>query len=165
MLFHDIIMFIFITQECVLNYSKEYRLMTKHNHSVNNLQNAIDYIEDHIHEKLTLDTIAAAANLSKYHLHRIFKTVTHEKLMDYTRNRKLTHSIHELLHTNLKVIDIAYEYGFEYEQSYIRSFYRLFKMTPTHFRTIKPQVTITCKISIHTLSAIKIQTPARLSWS
>lgn len=121
--------------------------MTIRNHSINNLQNAIDYIEDHIHEKLTLDTIAAATNLSKYHLHRIFKAVTREKLMDYTRNRKLTHSIHELLHTNLKLIDIAYEYGFDYEQSYIRSFYRLFKMTPTHFRTIKPQVAITDKIT------------------
>lgn len=120
---------------------------TTGNHSIAKLQAAIDYIEDHIHEKLNLDTIATAVNLSKHHLHRIFRAMTHEKLMDYTRNRKLTRSIHELLHTNLKLIDIAYEYGFEYEQSYIRSFYRLFGMTPTYFRTSKPQIPITDKMT------------------
>ena len=33
---------------------------------------AIDFIEGHLHERLSLDGAAAAAHYSKYHLHRLF---------------------------------------------------------------------------------------------
>lgn len=106
----------------------------------------IDYIEDNIREKLTLDDISQYANLSKYHLNRLFKAITRLKLMGYVRNRKLSQSIFDLLNTNLKVIDIASEYNFDYEQSFIRSFLNLFKTTPERFRREKPIIELTEKI-------------------
>lgn len=126
----------------------------KSKNSIDRLNVAIDYIEKHVHDKLTLDQIAIASNISKFHLHRIFKAITQQKMMDYVRNRKLSHSIQVLLHTNFKLIDIAYQFGFDYEQSYIRSFYRLFKMTPTQFRKVKPQVVITDKINLSCLQEL-----------
>ena len=39
---------------------------------IKNVIAAIDYIENHLHEKLELDTIAEALHYSKYHLHRMF---------------------------------------------------------------------------------------------
>lgn len=115
------------------------------------LNEAINYIEGHIQDKLTLEQIALAVDLSKYHLHRIFKAVTRQKIMDYVRNRKLAHSIPVLLTTDFKLIDIAFQFGFSYEQSYIRSFYRLFHLSPTQFRKVKPQVDITDKINLSCL--------------
>jgi AraC family transcriptional regulator len=43
-------------------------------------------------------------------------------------------SLERLLGTNCKLLDIALEYGFEYEQSYLRSFKREFGVTPGKFR-------------------------------
>jgi AraC family transcriptional regulator len=112
------------------------------------IKQAIDYIEENLQEKIFLNDISAFTNLSKYHLHRIFKALTKQKLMDYVRNRKLSQSLNELVNTDLKLIDIAYKYGFDYEQSYIRSFIRLFEVSPNTFRTKKPQLKIIDKINI-----------------
>ena len=75
----------------------------------------VNYIEDNIYMKITLDDIAGQAGISKYHLHRMFKSLTGESLMDYVHSRKLSASINELIHTNMRIIDIALEYGFDYE--------------------------------------------------
>lgn len=44
--------------------------------------------------------------------------------MEYVQSRKLTSSLNELLSTNMRIIDIGLNYGFDYEQSYIRAFRR-----------------------------------------
>lgn len=43
------------------------------NQTVHITAQAIQYIENHLNHKLDLDSIAAALNYSKFHLHRIFK--------------------------------------------------------------------------------------------
>ncbi|MDP4093122.1 MAG: effector binding domain-containing protein [Bacillota bacterium] len=118
------------------------------------IENVIDYIEANLQEKISLDSIADNSGLSKYHLHKIFKAITNKKMMDYVRNRKLTCSLNELMNTDLKIIDIAYEYNFEYEQSYIRSFLNAFKVSPDKFRREKPSVGVTDKINTNYLIPI-----------
>jgi AraC family transcriptional regulator len=49
----------------------------------------IDYIEEHIDEKLTLDLLAGIACFSEFHFHRVFKTVINESLNDYVRRVRL----------------------------------------------------------------------------
>ena len=50
------------------------------NHTPNNIEEiaaVIDYIEEHLmEERLDLESIAAAFNYSRYHLHRMFASVT-----------------------------------------------------------------------------------------
>lgn len=54
--------------------------------------------------------------------------------MTYVRGRRLSMSLNELLNTDLKIIDIALEYNFSHEQSYIRAFRQQFGVTPAHYR-------------------------------
>ncbi|WP_026263983.1 helix-turn-helix domain-containing protein [Paenibacillus terrigena] len=42
-----------------------------------------DYIEEHITDKLTLETIASTTNISKYHLHRLIKALSGQPLGEY----------------------------------------------------------------------------------
>lgn len=121
---------------------------------VQQMKRIIDYIEDNIKERLTLEDLAGCVNLSKYHLHRIFKAVTGKPLMDYVRNRKLTCSLYELINTDLKVIDIASEYNFGYEQSYIRSFRNAFRTSPSRYRQQRKTVEITDKLDLNLLKPI-----------
>jgi len=83
------------------------------------ISSVIELIETTIREKTTLDDVSDRTGLSKFHLHRLFKSLTGCSMMEYARKRKLTVSLHELLQTDLRIIDIALEYGFEHEQSYI----------------------------------------------
>jgi AraC family transcriptional regulator len=55
----------------------------------------------------------------------------------YIRRRRLTSSAHDLLHTRKRVIDIAVEYQFESQESYIRAFKAMFGVTPGGYRKSK----------------------------
>lgn len=109
----------------------------------------INYIEDNLHNRISLDDIAEHTGMSKYHLHRMFKALTGESLMDYIQSRKLTSSINELVNTNERMIDIAFDYGFEYEQSYIRAFRKKFGYTPLKVRNDRISLIIKEKININ----------------
>ena len=37
---------------------------------------AIDYIEENLYNKISLDDISSSTGVSKYYLHRIFKSLT-----------------------------------------------------------------------------------------
>ncbi|RXZ80939.1 helix-turn-helix domain-containing protein [Paenibacillaceae bacterium] len=94
----------------------------------------MDYIESQIEQKLTLDMVANAVQLSKFHFHRLLKAATGQPVMHYIRSRKLARSLAELSDTSLSIIEISLQYGFDFEQSYIRAFKKEFGITPAHFR-------------------------------
>jgi len=79
----------------------------------------------------------------------MFKSLTNITLAEYILRRKLTCSICDLISTNHKIIDIALDYGFDYEQNYIRSFKKVYQMTPSKARTHKSDIPIVEPLSIH----------------
>lgn len=114
----------------------------------------IGYIEDNLHNKITLDDIAMFCGMSKYHLHRLFKSLTGEPLMEYVQARKLSASIFELKDTNKRIIDISLDYGFDYEQSYIRAFRKKFGFTPLKVRSEPVSFVIREKLNIDEIMAV-----------
>lgn len=101
---------------------------------INLIHNIVQLIEANIHENLDLDAIADESGFSKFYIDRLFKSLTGETLMNYVRGRRLTLSLDDLVNTNLKIIDIAQNYHFSYEQTYIRAFKKQFHMTPAQYR-------------------------------
>ena len=98
------------------------------------LENVLTDIERGIREGINVDILAKKYSLSCGHLQRLFKFAFKQSLGEYIRSRRLGESLNDLLKTDIRVIDIALDYGFGYEQSYIRSFKRKFGMTPGGFR-------------------------------
>ncbi|UJF35456.1 AraC family transcriptional regulator [Paenibacillus hexagrammi] len=118
------------------------------------IQDTICYIEKHLKTNLTLDTLSASLHVSKFHLHRLIRHSTGHPLMEYIRARKLSQSIDYLLNANWKIIDIAAEFGFEHEQSYIRSFKKQFGVTPASLRKQFQQITLTEKYDVSRLERV-----------
>ncbi|WP_371380109.1 helix-turn-helix domain-containing protein [Sporomusa aerivorans] len=114
----------------------------------------INFIEANIFNKISLDDVAMHCKISKYHLHRMFKSLTGEAIMDYVQSRKLSASINDLIHTRMRVIDIALNCGFDYEQSYIRAFRKKFGHTPQKVRTGQLSLRITEKLNINDIYAV-----------
>ncbi len=114
----------------------------------------LNYIEHNINEKISLDDISIHSGVSKYYLHRLFKALTGESIMDYVQSRKLTSSINELIDTKMRIIDIALEYGFEHEQSYIRAFRKKFGHTPQKVRNEQMTIGIKEKININDIMSV-----------
>ena len=103
---------------------------------INTISQAIDYIEDHISEKLTLLELSNVFNISEYHFNRIFKTVIGQSLKQYILERKLAHAHRKLVHSKDAIIDIAYDYGFEYPEVFSRAYKKYYGMAPSDGRRI-----------------------------
>lgn len=118
------------------------------------LELCLNYIENNINDKIFLDDISVNTGVSKYYLHRMFKSLTGETIIDYVQSRKLTSSINELIDTKMRIIDIALEYGFEHEQSYIRAFRKKFGYTPQKVRSDQISMGIKEKINVNDIITI-----------
>jgi len=112
------------------------------------------YIEENLYKKFSLDDIAMHCGMSKYHLHRMFKSLTGESLMEYVQSRKLSSSISELKDTSRRIIDIAMDYGFDYEQSYIRAFRKKFGFTPLKIRSEPVSLVIQEKLNVDDIMSV-----------
>ncbi len=118
------------------------------------IEYAIQIIDQDIKQILDLDKISREVGLSKYHLHRLFRSITGKPLMSYVRGRKLSASLKELIDTDLNIIDISNEYQFEHEQSYIRAFKQMFDITPAQYRKSKAEIPIQQKIDTNNLNNV-----------
>lgn len=118
------------------------------------IEDAVAIIDKDIKQVLDLDSISREVGISKYHLHRLFKSITGKTLMAYVRRRRLSSSLNELINSNLNIIDISNEYHFEHEQSYIRAFKQMFDITPAQYRRLKYELPIEQKIDTYHMRSI-----------
>lgn len=101
---------------------------------ITGIQNALNYIENHITEELDYAKIAQQAACSNYYFQRIFGILCGISLGEYIRNRRLTLAGSELNATDIKVIDVAMKYGYESPESFARAFSKFHGVTPSEAR-------------------------------
>ena len=53
------------------------------------IQTLIEWIDDHIDQPLNIDVVAKKSGYSKWYLQRMFRTVMHQTLGEYIRQRRL----------------------------------------------------------------------------
>ena len=63
------------------------------------VRKVIDYIEEHLEEKLNLEQIAEHAGYSRFHLNRIFMEETGDTIHKYVQERRLTMAAEKLVDT------------------------------------------------------------------
>lgn len=119
------------------------------------IRDTIDMIEEELLNPLNLDELSKKIGLSKYHFDRLFKSVCNKPLISYVRGRRLSLSLHDLIHSGMNIIDIAMKYQFEYEQSYIRAFQNQFGITPAKYRRHLYELQIEQKFDASTLTGIE----------
>ncbi|QED46931.1 AraC family transcriptional regulator [Cytobacillus dafuensis] len=101
---------------------------------VESIQRAIDYMEDHLLEEISIESIASEANASAFHFQRTFTILTDMSIGEYMRRRRLTLAAQELSRTNCKIIDLAYKYGYDTPEAFTKAFRRQHGVTPSDAR-------------------------------
>ncbi len=101
---------------------------------IQGIQKVIDYIEENITEKIDYEEAAKRAYSSSFHFQRVFGIMCGFTLGEYIRRRKLTLAANELLNKNIKVIDVAFKYGYETPESFSRSFYKFHGIMPSQVK-------------------------------
>ena len=130
---------------------------------ITGIQEAINYIEDHITEELDYTEIAKRSFSSPYHFQRVFSLLCGYTLGEYIRLRRLTLAGAELAQGKEKVIDVAMKYGYESPDSFAKAFSRLFSLAalPSSFCGM----VFLIRFNISVLTGIPIRSPNRFAIS
>ena len=97
------------------------------------VQRMQEYINENITQKITLADLAGASYFSPWYSYRLFKQHTGLAPADYIRKLRLTESAKRLKNDGCKVIDAAYDAGFDSVDGYQRAFRREFNCNPAAY--------------------------------
>ena len=116
------------------------------------VRTAIDYIEKHLTDDISVQDVADQVYFSPFFLQKGFSLLTGYGIGEYIRNRRLYQAAVDLKHTDEKVIDVAFRYGYETPESFTKAFSRFHGATPSQVRggaAINTFLPLTIKLSIH----------------
>jgi AraC family transcriptional regulator len=95
---------------------------------------AIWFIESHFAEDISLDDVAAAAGLSRYHLSRVFGLSAGRSISAYIRGRRLSGAALALANGTSGILEVALEAGYGSHEAFTRAFREQFGVTPETIR-------------------------------
>ena len=98
------------------------------------IRTAIEYMEEHLTDEISVQDVADRVCLSPFFLQRGFSLMTGYGIGEYIRNRRLYQAAVDLKETDDKVIDIAFRYGYETPESFTKAFSRFHGVTPSQVR-------------------------------
>jgi AraC-like DNA-binding protein len=94
----------------------------------------IVYINNHLHEKLTLSILNDMFHLNKNKLEDLFHSYLNESPKEYIDRRRLEEAMYYLRFTSMIGDEIAYRLSFSCAQSFARFFMRMSGQAPEDFR-------------------------------
>ena len=95
------------------------------------------YVEEHISENITIETITDIIHITPNYFSSIFKRVTGESFIYYVNKQKIQKSEEFLKETNMPVSEIAEKCGFLDVKYFSRVFKKYTDMTPSEYRKTK----------------------------
>ena len=99
-----------------------------------NIRNAIDYLNDHFRDYCRLEDVANAANLSAFHLIRVFKSETGKTPHEYLVDVRMAKAKQMLADRRFSIKEIAFQCGFKEPGSLSRVFQRRMGRSPRAYR-------------------------------
>jgi AraC-like DNA-binding protein/predicted transcriptional regulator YdeE len=99
-----------------------------------NIKEALVYIDGHLDESITFESLAARFHFSPYYFHRMFSIIVGKTVTAHIRDRRLTQACLMLNATDGPVINIAMDCGFNSAQAFSRAFKERFGLTPSEYR-------------------------------
>lgn len=101
------------------------------------VKTVLEYIEKHYQSPITLAELAEVAGMNPHYFCRAFKEVTMQSPMDYVIYYRLEQAVRLLSATDMSVMDVALECGFNDCSYFIRVFKKQKNLTPNQYRKRK----------------------------
>lgn len=101
---------------------------------IDHLNQAIDYLEEHISEEISYEEAARIAGCSAYHFQRMFTYLAGAPLSEYIRRRRMSLAAVDLRSGDEKIIDIALKYGYSSPTAFNRAFQGVHGVSPSAAR-------------------------------
>lgn len=99
------------------------------------LTQSIQYIETNLKGKLSVSSIANNVGYSEYHFSRLFHETMGCSVMEYVRKRRIYRASEDIM-DGKKIVDAAYEYGWQSHNSFTRAFKSEYGFPPSFLRAM-----------------------------
>jgi AraC family transcriptional regulator len=99
-----------------------------------------DYIDSHLDEPLSVETLGGVAAFSKFHFHRQFTGLFGLSVYSYIQLCRLKRASYQLAFRDTQIVDVAVASGYEGPEGFARAFRKNFGQSPSEFRK-RPQWT------------------------
>lgn len=104
--------------------------MDQHIEAVQKMQ---DYVATHLDTNITMADLAKASQYSPWYSYRLFVGLLHMTPSVYIRRLRLSKSALRLRDEKVRIIDVAFDAGFESVDGYQRAFYKEFGCNPYEY--------------------------------
>ena len=98
------------------------------------IKKTVDYIEKNLRQDIDLAACAKISGYSQYHFLRLFKYVTGLTPADYIRKRRISEIAKEIVKGNDYISELAFQYGFNSKENFIRAFKSEHHILPTEYK-------------------------------
>ncbi|KMK75479.1 AraC family transcriptional regulator [Alkalihalobacillus pseudalcaliphilus] len=102
--------------------------------NLNRLNKVLEYIDTNYSDSLTVDTAAKMSNLSPYYFCRLFKTATGRSFVQYVNERRIEKAHMLLTKTDLSIMEVALQTGFNDANYFSRAYKKFRKESPSAAR-------------------------------
>lgn len=127
---------VYLHKEMVVDFTTKMQELKKKTMLSRPIIKAIDYIYDHIHERITIDQLASHTNLSPNYLSKLFKKEVGISVSDYIRERKISNAKNLLRYSDYSLIEISNYLAFSSQSHFIQTFEKYVGMTPKKYRDL-----------------------------
>ena len=103
------------------------------------LNHLTQFINDHLEQHLTLDSLSRECGVSPSFLCRLFKQMHNETVFSYLQGQRIQKAKKLLIETNKPIKEVCLSCGFENESYFYRTFKKSQRVTPTDFRRVHQQ--------------------------
>lgn len=115
---------------------------------ITGIQNAINYIEDHITGPIDYEELGRVSFSSPFHFQRVFSILCGYTVGEYIRSRRLSLAGTELAAGREKVIDVAAKYGYDSPDAFARAFQKFHGLSPSQARGNGAKLKVFSRLSI-----------------
>lgn len=92
------------------------------------------YMQEHLHQPLSLDSLAQAFGYTKQYIIRVFRAQFGMPPMAYLNEARLSHALRCLMETSLCIEEVARRSGFEDSNYFSRLFKKKYQLPPSVYR-------------------------------
>ena len=98
------------------------------------LKPALEYIEQHYGQHISLETLARLTGFSPKYFCRYFRTIVHRSPIDYLNYYRIECAAHFLAATDMNVAEVAVHCGFADSSAFIKQFRKYKGTTPKQYK-------------------------------
>lgn len=125
---------IMLFKEMQVDFAERMKTMRKNNVVSLHVRRCIDYIYDHLHEKITIDVLAEHVGLNPSYLSKLFSTEKGISIHAFVIEARLNTAENLLRNTDFSNLEIALALGFSSQSSFISVFRKKNGVTPKKYR-------------------------------